>query len=262
MNKKDMRTFISRLLKRFISQKLEQLDEVDLSHATHINVKSWKPFLSDLNENKKVKLKCFKFEVDSIEDNYVIMAEALCKIEDVNITTKSNLRQLREITHFIQKIANMPIEKVKLRKLSICPSLSHLDTVTLTRAIMKLETVSLVGSSITPLQENSLYAKIIEREHLILKSLDLRRTSTYLDNINGNLQAAAIVRLVEFKGTVNEDQAKKIIDNLYVTQNPITQKLLIVVRKSFDVPGNYKCCDTKLINISSKLLKLRIINDV
>lgn len=207
-------------------------------------------------------MKCFKFELDSIKDNHVILADALCQIQEVHITTKSKLNQLREVTYFIQKLASMPMKNLKLKKLSICPSISHLNARTFSEALLKLETVSLVGSTITPLQENSLYESIIQTKNLILKSIDVRRTSTFMDNVNGNLKAEAIVKLVEFKGTVNEDQAIKILEKLYVTTNQNTKKLLLIVRKNFELPGDLQYCEKKMLNITSKLLKLKIINDL
>ena len=75
----------------------------------------------------------------------------------------------------------------------------------LAKAVMKLETLCLVASTISPLQENTIYRHILQSDNLILKSLDVRRTSTSLNDVDGDVQAEAVIRLHEYKATANEE---------------------------------------------------------
>ena len=92
----------------------------------------------------------------------------------------------------IEKIANLPQDEIELKKLVISSERSILDEMNptlLAKAVIKLETVCLLGSKISPLQENTFYRHIVQTNNLILKSLDVRRTSTSLNDVDGDLQA-------------------------------------------------------------------------
>ena len=55
----------------------------------------------------------------------------------------------------------------------------------------------------------------MQSNNLILKSLDVRRTSTSLNDVDGDLQAEAVIRLHEYKATVNEEHCQ---ENLNIVQ--------------------------------------------
>ena len=126
----------------------------------------------------------------------------------------------------IEKIANLPQDEIELKKLVISSERSILDEMNPTlvaKAVIKLETVCLLGSKISPLQENTFFRHIVQSNNLILKSLDVRRTSTSLNDVDGDLQADAVIRLHEYKATANEEQAKKILDLLHDIHDPKTK---------------------------------------
>ena len=165
----------------------------------------------------------------------------------------------------IEKIANLPQDEIELKKLVISSERSILDEMNptlLAKAVIKLETLCLLGSKISPLQENTFYRHIVQTNNLILKSLDVRRTSTSLNDVDGDLQADAVIRLEEYKATVNEEQAKKILDLLHHIHDPKTKHLLLIVRKRNGLPGELEYCAEKMSRIRAKLLRFKVINGV
>ena len=132
----------------------------------------------------------------------------------------------------------------------------------LAKAVMKLETLCLVASTISPLQENTIYRHILQSDKLVLKSLDVRRTCTSLNDVDGDLQAEAVIRLQEYKAAVNEEQAKKILDLLHDRRDPRTKHLLLIVRKRNGLPGELEYCAEKESQIKAKLLRFKVINGV
>ena len=82
-------------------------------------------------------------------------------------------------------------------------------------------------SKIIPNQENALYETIISNSNIIIKKLDLRRSSLFIQEINANLQAEASIRLISFKNTVNQYQAKIILNRIYSSDKIKLQCLLL-----------------------------------
>ena len=158
-------------------------------------------------------------QITTVDSN--LIAEALCQIAEVHIKDKFLIDR-----KVLALIANLPQDEIKLKKLVISSERSILDEMNptlLAKAVIKLETVCLLGSKISPLQENTFYRHIVQTNNLILKSLDVRRTSTSLNDVDGDLQAEAVIRLHEDKATVNEEQAKKILDLLHDIHDPKTK---------------------------------------
>ena len=136
---------------------------------------------------------------------------------------------------------------------------------TVAEAVNKLEALTLTSrSTISPLQENTIYKKIIEtrQEDIVLRYLDLRRTSTKMQDINAQMQAEAIVKLHEYRNTVYQNQAKMILDKIMDTNFPTLQKLMLVVKESDTIAGKFNYCTERLATIEAKLTKLRVINEL
>ena len=191
---------------RLIVTQLERLVEVDLSYAFFLVEKSWKFFFNEIVSNDKVNLQCLKFEGDKITTvDSNLIAEALCRIPEVHVKNHMCFHMERKVLALIEKIANSPQEDIKLKKLVISPILAFvpspnmivqqdMNETLLAKAVMKLETLCLVASKISPLQENTINRQIVQSDNLILKSLDVRRTSTSLNDVDGDLQADAVIR--------------------------------------------------------------------
>jgi len=258
---------------RLIVDQLERLVEVDLSYSYFLVEKSWKFFFNEIISNQKVKLRCLKFEGDKITSiDSDLIADALCQIEEVHVQNHMCYLE-RKVSSLMEKIAKKPKKEIKLKKLVISPRLAFVPTPgmivqqdmnenLLAKAILKLETLCLVGSKLSPLQENTIYRQIIQSDVLVMKSLDVRRTSTALNDVDGDLQADAVVRLHEYKATVNEEQAKKILDQLLKIHDPQTKHLLLIVRKRNGLPGELKYCAEKMSGIRAKLCRFKVINGV
>ena len=136
---------------------------------------------------------------------------------------------------------------------------------TVAEAVNKLEALTLTSrSTISPLQENTIYKKIIEtrQEDIVLRYLDLRRTSTKMQDINAQMQAEAIVKLHEYRNTVYQNQAKMILDKIMDTNFPTLQKLMLVVKESDTIAGKFNYFTERLATIEAKLTKLRVINEL
>ena len=217
-----------------------------------------------------MKLKCLKFEditqdltrhnLTSVDSN--LIAEALCHIPEVHIKSHG-FTDLFNMNVFalIEKIADSPQEDIKLKKLAIVVQEDMNETI-LAKAVIKLETLCLVGSKISPLQENTIYRHILQSDKLVLKSLDVRRTSTSLNDVHGELQAEAVIRLQAYKAAANEEQAKKILDLLHDKHDPKTKHLLLIVRKRNGLPGKLEYCAEKMSIIRAKLFRFKVIDGV
>ena len=83
-----------------------------------------------------------------------------------------------------------------------------------------------------------------------------------MNDVDGDLQADAVIRLEEYKATVNEEQAKKILDLLHDIHDPKTKHLLLIVRKRNGLPGELEYCAEKMSRIRAKLLRFKVINGV
>ena len=160
---------------RLIVTQLERLVEVDLSYSFFLVKKSWTFFFNQIISNDQVKLKCLKFEditQDLIRDNSTsvdsnLIAEALCHIPEVHIKSHgfSDLFYWRNVFTLIEKIANSPQEDIELKNLVMVVQEDMNETI-LANAVMKIETLCLVGSKISPLQENTIYRHILQSDNL------------------------------------------------------------------------------------------------
>ena len=83
-----------------------------------------------------------------------------------------------------------------------------------------------------------------------------------MNDVDGELQAEAVVRLHENKATVNEEQAKKILDKLLKIHDPQTKHLLLIVRKRNRLPAEMKYCAEKMSEIRAKLWRFKVINGI
>ena len=83
-----------------------------------------------------------------------------------------------------------------------------------------------------------------------------------MNDVDGDLQAEAVIRLQEYKAAANEEQAKKILDLLHDRHDPKTKHLLLIVRKRNGLPGELEYCTEKMSRIRAKLLKFKVNNGV
>ena len=139
------------------------------------------------------------------------------------------------------------------------------DEESLAQAVCKLEALPVTSrSTLSPLQENTIYRRIKEsrQEDMVLKYLDLRRSSTKMKDVDAQLQAEAVVKLAEYRNTVYHHQARVILDKILNTDNPRLQKLLLVVRESDTLAGKFDYCTEKMASIEAKLRKLKVVNEL
>ena len=139
------------------------------------------------------------------------------------------------------------------------------DEESLAQAVCKLEALTVTSrSTLSALQENTIYRRIAEtrQEDMVLKYLDLRRTSTKMKDVDAQLQAEAVVKLTEYRNTVYHHQATEILNKILDTDNPRLQKLLLVVRESDSLAGKFDYCTEKMASIEAKLRKLKVVNEL
>ena len=95
-----------------------------------------------------------------------------------------------------------------------------------------------------------------------METLDLRRSSTSINEVNADKQAKAVSKLVTYKNTVNHKQARAILDHIYATNNIQLKYLLLIVRENDTNAGSFPYNGEKLNNIKQKLTKMKIVNDL
>ena len=94
------------------------------------------------------------------------------------------------------------------------------------KGLCHLEKVILTSRcQISPKQESKIYENIWNTPEVSLKFLDLRRSSTSIDEVNVELQAKAVAKLVTYKNTVNHQQAKAILDNIYLAEESFQKNI-------------------------------------
>ena len=93
-----------------------------------------------------------------------------------------------------------------------------------------------------------------------LKSLDLRRSSTGIDQIDQIVQADAIIKLYKYKNTVNVAQAEEILNKILVSNNVNLKYLLLVINDKKEICNSLNFPEKEMKVIRSKLVKVKIVN--
>ena len=255
---------------KLVTLHLEKLTCLHLSW-TDEPAEVWNQFFSEIRNNEKVQLK--KLVINEKEphprrgiDMELIVA-ALCQIEEVGLPGCFSIYN-DLFTKLVETMAESPQGNMKLKRLYIF--LVYWDGVkdsdwqeesNLAKALCKLEVLSTTKKrNLTPRQENAIYRRIIDSQESKLKTLDLRRTSTNIDDVEAELQAEAVVNLVEYRNTVNHEQARTILDKIFFSENIKLKILLLVVRDN--VRGTFTYCPKKMEKVKVKLQKLKVFNGV
>ena len=128
--------------------------------------------------------------------------------------------------NLLEKLSNSP-ESIRLRKLYVTENVLKNDSQWIHENIVgtafsNLEEIILTSRcQIIPKQENGIYEVIVNTQELKLKYLDLRRSCISIDEVNEELQAKAVTKLVTYKNTVNHKQAHAIMDEIFVNKGSL-----------------------------------------
>ena len=226
----------------------------------------WKLFFSQMEgfkniQGKKVTIKqrCGR----RINERPLI--RYLCQTEELTLMasfTNDDYLFKAILTNVSQRRENIGLQKLHVEE-TILDQSNWIKENIIGKAFCKLKEVILTSRcELIPNQENEIYESIINTQEIALETLDLRRSSTSINEVNADKQAKAVSKLVTYKNTVNHEQARAILDHIYETNNIQLKYLLLIVRENDTYAGSFPYNGEKLNVIKQKLSKIKIVNDL
>ena len=227
-NREDLRfTYIRYSEPNFIFH-LKPSKHLEMTWYFHFSPKlpMWSYFFSQLKTFENIQgLKMTIWQRCGLRKYEKPMSQYLLKQEEL-VLPASFTEDDYLFKNLLEKLSNSP-ESIRLRKLYVTENVLKNDSQWIHENIVgtafsNLEEIILTSRcQIIPKQENGIYEVIVNTQELKLKYLDLRRSCISIDEVNEELQAKAVTKLVTYKNTVNHKQAHAIMDEIFVNKGSL-----------------------------------------